>query len=601
MTTALFRAVFLFLASACVALHAAPPPPAKGQPFPLNGWQLHEYDLPKLEEAIKRAPDYGVNFFIFSHEFFRSVEGFLASTDDLNPRQPPAYLKDLYTPEYFRLIPGWQSDVRRMGDLALSKGIPFYLWVHEFDDVPKRFIQQDGRLNLDDPELFKYIDNRYEKLLQAVPNTAGFVLTLHESDFRLFRDDKVASKDDVPERIRRITQLVYDVLKRHNKQLITRNFFYEPIEMEYFQKALARLPDDIIVMSKDTTHEFHPFYPWDPMHGEVGKKRQIIEIDLGIEKAWSTRGAYAQTDYIRRVVQRAREKGLTGLVGRARFHWDHSFEDSHEVNLYAFSRFLQDPDLPVDTVLQDWARRHYPAAAAPYLASALRRTEFINHHGRWHLGYWFTKNIGPEWGDYPYYYSRVVARSRFKWTHDPKDEELEQKFYHPDAATFQQLVAEKDQVLSEIRAAQGELRQASRYLTAEQLNPLKEDFAFLQDAAQLQREWIRAYFGLRMFMDKPTEEARMVVEDALEKLERYERVPGVTYGVNPSTGRRYNIDAFALEMRWRLANRVRALMEDERILEQARRDSDVFLRADPREARHNRSRANEPAAPPPAR
>ena len=41
-------------------------------------------------------------------------------------------------------------------------------------------------------------------------------------------------------------------------------------------------------MSKDTTHEFHPFYPWDPLHGAVGNKRQIIEIDLGVEKAWST-------------------------------------------------------------------------------------------------------------------------------------------------------------------------------------------------------------------------------------------------------------------------------------------------------------------------
>jgi hypothetical protein len=591
--------VALFGAASVAAADAPPSGSSSASPFTMNGWQLHEYDIPKLEEAIRRAPDYGVNFFIFSHEFFRSVEGFLASTDDVDPRHPPEYLKDLYTPEYFRIIPGWQSDVRRMGDLALSKGIPFYLWVHEFDDVPKRFIK-DGRLQMDDPGLFPYIEQRYEKLIQAVPKAAGFVLTLHESDFRVFRDDRVESKDPVPERIRRICQLAYDVLKRHNKQLIVRDFFYEPIEMEYFQKALAQLPDDIIAMSKDTTHEFHPFYPWDPMHGKVGKKRQIIEIDLGVEKAWSSHGAYAQTDYIRRVAQRARETGLAGLVGRARFHWDHSFDDSHEVNLYAFSRYLQNPDLSVDTVLRDWAARRYPAAAVPYIASAMKRTEFINHHGRWHLEYWFTKNIGPEWGDYPYYYSRVVARSRYKWTHDPADQALEEKLYHPDAATFAKLVAEKDEVIAQIKASQADLRQAGRYLTSEQMAPLHEDFAFLMDAALLQREWIRAYFGLRMFMDKPTEESRMVVEDALIKLERYERVPGVTYGMNPTTGRRYNIDAFVLEMRWRLANRVRASVEDERILTQAKKDSDVFLRADPRDPRPNRVlRAKEaPDAPP---
>ena len=51
-------------------------------PFTMNGWQFHEYDIPKLEEAIRKAPDYGVNFFIFSHTLFRSVEGFLNSDDN---------------------------------------------------------------------------------------------------------------------------------------------------------------------------------------------------------------------------------------------------------------------------------------------------------------------------------------------------------------------------------------------------------------------------------------------------------------------------------------------------------------------------------------
>src|SRR5947207_12275674 len=112
--------------------------PKQAAAFAMNGWQLHEYNVPKIEEAIRRAPDYGVNFFIFSHEMFRSVEGFLASTDDADPAHPPAWTKDLFTPEYFRIERGWQTKVRHAGDLALSQGIPFYLWVHEFDDVPKR-------------------------------------------------------------------------------------------------------------------------------------------------------------------------------------------------------------------------------------------------------------------------------------------------------------------------------------------------------------------------------------------------------------------------------------------------------------------------------
>jgi hypothetical protein len=47
----------------------------------MNGWQFHEYNMPKLEEAVRRAPEYGVNFLIFSHGWFWSTEGFLASCD----------------------------------------------------------------------------------------------------------------------------------------------------------------------------------------------------------------------------------------------------------------------------------------------------------------------------------------------------------------------------------------------------------------------------------------------------------------------------------------------------------------------------------------
>src|SRR5438132_53258 len=120
----LLLAVIALLALTAASRGAASPP------FTMNGWQLHDYNIPKLEEAVNRAPDYGVNFLIFSHDFFRSVEGFLASTDNADPKHPPAWTRNLYTPEYFHIIPGWQKDVRHIGELATAKGIPFYLWVH---------------------------------------------------------------------------------------------------------------------------------------------------------------------------------------------------------------------------------------------------------------------------------------------------------------------------------------------------------------------------------------------------------------------------------------------------------------------------------------
>jgi hypothetical protein len=56
---------------------------------------------------------------------------------------------------------------------------------------------------------------------------------------------------------------------------------------------------------------------------------------------------------------------MVGVMGRCQVFWEHPFEDTHEVNLHAFSRFMQDANLSPDAVLQDWAKRRYPAEAAP--------------------------------------------------------------------------------------------------------------------------------------------------------------------------------------------------------------------------------------------
>ena len=52
-----------------------------------TGWQLREYNIPKVAEAIAKAPEYGVNFLILSHGLFDNTERVLN-----NPQLPPEVL-----------------------------------------------------------------------------------------------------------------------------------------------------------------------------------------------------------------------------------------------------------------------------------------------------------------------------------------------------------------------------------------------------------------------------------------------------------------------------------------------------------------------------
>lgn len=546
--------------------------PAKPHAFSMIGWQLQDYNLPELEAAIKAAPAYHINVLIFSHDLFRSVAGFLASADGADPDHPPAWVRDLRLGKHFKIIPGWQSNLRRLGDLATQEHISYYLWVHEFDDVPTAYLK-NGRVDMDNPDLFRYLKVRYERLLDAVPGCAGFVVTLSESDFDIFRNSEVSSRLPVPDRIYRVADFFHDLLRAHHKQLIIRNFFYEPWEMTDFKQAVVRLPDDVIVMSKDTTHEFDPFYPWDPLHGQVGRKRQIMEIDLGVEKALGSQGIYVQADYLRRAVARARATGMAGAVGRCRLFWKQPFAHAPGANLYAFSRFMTQPGLNAREVVTDWARLHYDPRAVPYVTDALLRTQYINHHARYHLDEWFTKGVGDGWNHYAYYFGHPVERCRSKWTHLPADVRLEQKLADPDEATYRALLAEKDEVIGQLNQSMADIRRADPWLTSGQRAYFRAGYAYLRDAVQLERDWVQAYFAQEMYVHSGSATSKADAEQALAELERLNRAPGVNYGRDSSDGDRYHIDAFVSEMRKRMSDPTRALAEDRHILAKARREA----------------------------
>lgn len=543
--------------------------------FEINGWQIHEYNIPKVKEAIEKAHMYGVNTIIFSHGLYRHTEAFLAGDSTFNEEKA---IKDPYMGRYFRNADSnhskpsrfFQSDILDLGRLCIKNGLNYYVWTHELDGIPARFLK-NGKVDMDDPKLYKFLKDRYQQLFTILPDASGMVLTFHETDYKVFRDEDVSTSMSISERIYKVSKLLYDVLKENRKTLIVRNFFYENYEIEAFSEALKRLPDDIIVMNKPVPHEFHPFYPPDPMHGNVGKKRQLIEIDLGVEKALGKDGIYAQTEFIQRFVRRAQEKGLAGMVGRCRLYYDKPFEDSHEVNLWAFSQFMGNPDLSVDEVLTNWAKKRYPYApeAADYLCSAFKRTQFINHNGRYFLEWWLTKSIGDEWGDYPYYLGHIHSRTRYKWTGDPADKKLENNLIYPDDQIFALLVNEKEKVIEAVRSSMDDLSKAQRWLKPEDNNALKEGFNNLLDAVLLQREWTRAFFAMRLYMQYPEERYEIIVKDALARMQKQEMVAGITDGPDPSAGRRDNIDKFVLEMQWRMANPKRAIEEDKRILSKA--------------------------------
>jgi hypothetical protein len=230
---------------------------------------------------------------------------------------------------------------------------------------------------------------------------------------------------------------------------------------------------------------------------------------------------------------------------------------------------MKNPDESADTVFTDWVSARYPAQAVPFIVSALKRTEFIQHQGRYIMGYRMTE-LGSSWDDYLYYFGHILLRARSKWTGDPADRELDQKMYYPDASMFEKLVSERDEVIRQVKLSQSDVDKAAPFLKPEQLQPLRDGFEFLLDAGEITREWVRAFFAQRMWMQKPSPETAAIVDDALGKLQVLGRRSIARSPLKAGQPLRYNLDKFILEMRWRMANRERALLEDAQILRDVR-------------------------------
>jgi hypothetical protein len=88
------------------------------------------------------------------------------------------------------------------------------------------------------------------------------------------------------------------------------------------------------------------------------------------------------------------------------------------------------------------------------------------------LKFWLMKQIGVQWNHYEYYFGHLLMRYRSKWTNDPEDKKMLDALYNPDRATFDKLVAEKDEVIRQAKLSVADMEAAVPFLTPAQANSL---------------------------------------------------------------------------------------------------------------------------------
>ncbi len=456
------------------------------------GWILLKDDLEYLCQAIDRAADHGVNHIQLSHSIIHHAD-------------------QLFSQE------GLPDKINTLTQRIHKHGIQAFIWTHELRRVPSR-LARDGKVQLDKPQLWQWLRDRYEKVFKLCPEIDGLVLTFHETDVSVYDDNRVSSRMPKSERVTKLIDALHAVCRDHDKQLIVRTFVYWPGELENVTRGIQATDPAVIVMSKEVPHDWQPNYPNNPAIGAFPGRRQIVEFDLGHEYYGQNLVPYLLPAYLKNRLTYQRSKGVAGAATRISRDGHSILGTVSELNLAAFREFCNNAGADERSTWHKIVTRRYGQAAAKPLADILQRTADVVERTLLTRGYYFLNNHSRiphlHYAEY-----HVASHSIAKWIPTDQERQREQSLREPTVEVHRAVVAEKNEA---VRIAEQLLRDLES-LTA-QIKPadfaqLRTELVRLRDLAKLYRITADAYFAYQVHRRHPAEVTRSAVEKKLADMD----------------------------------------------------------------------------------
>jgi len=489
---------------------------------PIHSWQFHKLDVSYVSRTLKLTKNYNVNTVIYSHDMVRKVSQLYDATDRGKKLTKLA---------------------RRAHDLDLR----VWIWIHELEsDVPSHFLES-GVVYMDRPDFWNWLSSKYERLFTDHPEFDGIVMTLSETEYKIFGKN-VHSELSMPDRFAKIINTIDDVCRKNNKDFIVRSFLYEPQEMQWFSEGLKKVNPHVMLMSKCVPHDWQPFYPHNPLIGKFPNRKMIVEFDCSSEFTGKNCIPYASPEYFEyRWRYALSQPGVAGYNARI----DHEGYDAvytpNEINLYTLYRLTEDPNITAEDIWDEWTKKRYGEKAAKYVKQALQPSFKVVNNSFFALGFWITNHS--KLPSFRYADGHISSRSIAKWKPDePKYRDLERKLKHPDAELLEMILAEKDEAIAMADEMLLHLSQAKPYLKEEQYEDLYWRLNLLRRVATIWKLHAEAFFGYKVLAEgQRVSGLESRVKRAIHGLRLQDKVSRIE-GIKDPPGTAEEIESVAYEL-----------------------------------------------------
>lgn len=364
---------------------------------PVKGWTLLSDNLEQAKAAIDHAADYHVNHLQLSHEIIHDLRHVREDKKRKLVLELTAY-----------------AHVKKIQDVLV--------WDHalyNLDYYPARFRKAPGgKIDLDDPEFWKWFKNDYRAMLDLLPGIQGIVLSFIETGARAEEQYSKKLKTSAGKLAAVVNAIAEVVIEERGLQLYARTFSYSAAEYDRITEAISLFKNPgIKLMMKETPHDFFLTHPNDFYAGKINRPT-IIEFDAAGE--FNGQGVIANTwpEYImKRWADLGKRPNVTGYTARIdRYGTTSLIGKPGEINLYTLKRLGERPGITADDIYQEFIVAEYGKEAYPYLRKAFSNAYDIITSVLYTLGTNMANHSSLDYGSYPSSYIRHVSG---KWIDPP--------------------------------------------------------------------------------------------------------------------------------------------------------------------------------------
>jgi len=266
---------------------------------------------------------------------------------------------------------------------AHEKGISeVCIWDHAlygmnyYPDQFKVDVNGKKRINLDDPEFWRWLKNDYRGMLDRVPEIDAIMLTFIETGANVEDQFSRVLKTE-GEKLAALVDTLADLLINERKiKLYIRTFIYNQSELDAILECIGLLKHpDIVVMIKEVPHDFFLTHP---VSFEVEKVKYPVIIEFDAAHEYNGQGIIASIFpdvHLKRWKHFMTLPNVIGYAARTDRYNDTRIVDGPcEINLYALKRAAENPSVDIETVYDDFITKKYGRESLPFVKSAFKKS-----------------------------------------------------------------------------------------------------------------------------------------------------------------------------------------------------------------------------------